>query len=447
VFRYTASEATGVGDLRSSLFPVAAPVSLADTDADGLFDTLVVGDTGGQVWTVGMGDPGQPNPSNGAYSNWFAGRAFIEFKGQPYWHRSPIFQRAVLGLLPGNVWRFFLGTGDRDQIKDPNGGTCGLANLGACMRKNCSVSVASTRYRISSTSSGPHYESGSWSFSAGGSQPSASLGFDSPPDKQTMSCGDVVDSKMDTTITCGSTTAQYSAQAYCDWSPGVDGGVECSTATGRPMGTAVSYTANSMEYSRFYSVRLFDSTRAQFTTAQGATLYDNAVLTDSNLVDASRVTASATGSGWYLAHTNSTDERTASSAFMNDGCVIWSTLQPNPVQTLSCSATLPLDTAYTYQADVTGGGIQCGSSGGSTRVATSRFTTRNTYVAPQQPALVLSINQLTGQVAYGGVLIEPGSGPLSSTTGTNDIVGTVHWLDVPPTVHECRHEGNCANTN
>src|SRR5215471_16394242 len=170
VFRYTASEATGTTDLRNSLFPVAAPVSLADTDADGLFDTLVVGDIGGQVWTVGMGDPGQPNPSNGAYSNWFAGRAFVEFKGQPYWHRSPIFQRAVLGLLPGNIWRFFVGTGDRDQIKDPNGGTCGLANIGACMRKNCSVSVTATRYRIASSSSGPHYESGSWSFNSGGTQ-------------------------------------------------------------------------------------------------------------------------------------------------------------------------------------------------------------------------------------------------------------------------------------
>ncbi len=50
--------------------------------------------------------------------------------------------------------------------------------------------------------------------------------------------------------------------------------------------------------------------------------------------------------------------------------------------------------------------------------------------------LVLSINTVTGQVAYGGVLIEPGSGPLSSTTGITDMVGTVHWLDVPPAVHD-----------
>jgi len=43
------------------------------------------------------------------------------------------------------------------------------------------------------------------------------------------------------------------------------------------------------------------------------------------------------------------------------------------------------------------------------------------------------------------VLIEPGSGPLSSTTAVTDMVGTVHWLDVPPAVHDCRHAGNCSN--
>src|SRR4029078_12640554 len=191
------------------------------------------------------------------------------------------------------------------------------------------------------------------------------------------------------------------------------------------MCAAVDYSPSSMEYSRFYSVRLFDDARVQFTTAAGATAYDAAVLSDANLVNASSGTASSTSSGWYLAHANSVDERTASSAFMNDGCVIWSTLKPNPVQTLACNATLPLDSAYTYQADATGGGIQCGSSGGTTSTATARFTTRSTYVAPQQPALVLSINGTTGQVQYGGVLIEPGSGPLSATTGVTDMVGTV----------------------
>src|SRR5262249_31972688 len=287
VYRFSASDSTGGGDLRNSLYPVAAPPSLGDTDGDGIFDTLVVGDTGGQVWTVGMGSPGRPTPSAALHSNWSAGRAFIQFKTSPFWHRSPIFQRAVLGLLPGNVWRFFVGSGDRDQIKDPNGGTCGLANLGACVRKNCSVQVQASRYRISSDSSGPHYQSGSWSYSSGGTAPSASFGFDSPPDKQSGTCSDVVDSRIDTQIDCGSGhTGSFSAQAYWDWSPGVDGGVDCEIPTGRPLGTSVTASASGMEHSRFYSVRLFDTTRAQFTTSQGATAYDAAALSDANLVDA-----------------------------------------------------------------------------------------------------------------------------------------------------------------
>ena len=131
-----------------------------------------------------------------------------------------------------------------------------------------------------------------------------------------MSCSDVVDSEIDTSISCGNAQAEYSAQAYCNWSPGVPGGVDCPLATGRPMGTSVDYSPRSMEYSRFYSVRLFDDARVQFTTAAGATAYDAAVLTDANLVNASSGTASSTSSGWYLAHVNSVDERTASSAFM-----------------------------------------------------------------------------------------------------------------------------------
>jgi type IV pilus assembly protein PilY1 len=222
IYRFSSADASGNSDPRRSLFPVAAPVSLADTDADGLFDTAVVGDTGGQVWTVGMGDPGRADGS-GLYSNWYAARAFVQFDDKPFWHRSAFFQRAVLGLLPGNVWRLFMGAGDRDQIKDPNGGTCGLANLGACLRKNCNVTVTASKYRIGPTGSGGHYQSGSWSFQSGTTAPTASLASDSPPSNPSDSCSDVVEAKVDTSITCGNSSAQYSAQATCDWSPGGGG--------------------------------------------------------------------------------------------------------------------------------------------------------------------------------------------------------------------------------
>ena len=129
---------------------------------------------------------------------------------------------------PGTCGASSSGTGDRDQIKDPNGGTCGLANLGACMRKNCSVQVQASRYRIASDSSGPHYQSGSWSYSAGATQPSASLGFDSPADKQSGSCSDVVDSQIDTQIQCGGRPAASTRPR--------------PTATGRP-GWTEAWTA------------------------------------------------------------------------------------------------------------------------------------------------------------------------------------------------------------
>ena len=67
--------------------------------------------------------------------------------------------------------------------------------------------------------------------------------------------------------------------------------------------------------------------------------------------------ASVGSNGFYISHRNSTDERTSSSALILDGCVLWNTLQLRVESTniVNCTS-LPLDTAYLYQADATGEG-------------------------------------------------------------------------------------------
>jgi type IV pilus assembly protein PilY1 len=103
-----------------------------------------------------------------------------------------------------------------------------------------------------------------------------------------------------------------------------------------------------------------------------------------------------------------------------------------------------LDTAYGYQADAITGAVKCGDPGSATYLATSRSTSRATYVAPQPPAPVISVNAKSGQVTYGSVTLDPGSPPSGSTVGANDLVAPVHWLEVPREVHDCRHGGtNC----
>jgi len=263
----------------------------------------------------------------------------------------------------------------------------------------------------------------------------------------------VDDSNLSYAITCGANpTANFSSTAYCDWGAGIDGGSECPIGQGRPLGTQVPYTppSGTFQNSNFYSIRLFDSNqRTQFTTSSQANQYDNNALTETNLVNATDGgISSPTDNGYYVTHTNSaSDEKTASSALVLGGCALWNTLVPNPNgNVIGCGvgATLPLDTAYAYQADLISGGISCGQAGSGTYNTTARYIARNTYVAPEQPALVISVNSRTGQVAYSGISIDPGSLPASANVGSREITGTIHWLEIPRKMHECRHNGvNC----
>ncbi|MCI0571751.1 MAG: hypothetical protein L0Y66_13445 [Myxococcaceae bacterium] len=442
VYRFSAADAASATDPRAQLAPVAAPVSLIDSNSDGLFDTGVVGDLAGQVWTLDMQAPGDDGDSDGRYDNWSGGRGFVQFKGQPFSRRSPFFQRAVVALLPGGDIRVFIGSGDRDNIKEPNGGTCGLANLSSCIRKGCSVSVQSAVYRVGPAPSGGtsgHSTTGGWSYTASALAPTASLTYDSL--SQGASCSDVADVDLDFSITCGGTTSSFSSGLYCDW--GADGGVECPDALGRPLEAEVAYTPSSPpEYSNFFSFKLFDSgSRGRSTLQSAPATYDGAALTGSDLVDVSgTATAAANGNGWRLTHAFSRDEKTASSALLLGGCVLWNTLEPNPSTAVACGATsLPADTAYLYQADAISGAISCGTAGSVTYASTVRARRRDTHIAPHQPAPLITVNKASGEIVYSGVSIEPGSAPLSVSVGGGDIMGPLHWLEVPRRVHECRH--------
>lgn len=441
VYRFARQDASGASDPRNKLYPVAAPVTMFDGNSDGLFDTAVVGDTGGQVWTLGIQAPGRDTNGDGRYDNWFGARAFIQFKGQAFWKRSPFFQRANAGLLPDGTVRVLLGSGDRDQIKDVGGGVCGLANLSACMRKNCSVTAQASKYRTGPSGSG-HFSNSSWTYTAGALEPTGSFTYDTAG--QNLACTDEVEANLDFTLSCGATTSTYSSDLFCDW--GSSSGVDCPDTTGRPMNTKINYTpAITMTYSRFYSIKLFDSsTRAPFTSAAQALAYDTAALTETDLIDASSATASVTGNGWWLNHPNSVDERTSSSGLLLAGCVLWNTLQPNPSAATGCNNTLPLDTAYAYQADAITGAIACGSAGSASAAATVRSVSRSIYVAPQQPAALVSINPATGEIAYGSASVDPGAPPSSTQVGLSELWGTIHRLEIPRKLHDCRHNGtNC----
>jgi type IV pilus assembly protein PilY1 len=478
LYNYRQIDATSSTDPRSNLWPVSAPVSLIDTNGDGLFDQLVAPDNGGQVWLISLMNPGKDTGGGGGlFNNWFGARAFIESKGSAIFHRHPFMQRAAVAQMTnpsaagitgaaGTIWRVLLGSGNRDQIKDGNGGTCGIANLDSCRRKDCTVDVNQQRYRVGAApqaSSGGHFYNSEWQYSSGGTGITPAT-YTADTLSQQSDCTSTADVNMTYNITCGGTLTTYTDTAYCDWGAGVDGGSECLlTATGRPMGTAIPYTAAvTMESSRFYSFTLFDmgmsgaNARVPFLTLTDANNWDaNVVLSETNLVDVTAVGAGGTANllGWYVRHINTVagqtslpgDEKTSASPLVLAGCAIWQTLLPNPIQGASCGATLPVDNGYTYQGDVATGKIACGGSGGGSVNQTYRSVRSDAVVAPQQATPVVSVNSATRQTMIGGIALPVGAQPLQISLGVGLPRGDVHWLELTPQQHNCRHNGTgCA---
>jgi len=469
VFRFSRADSTGATDPRQNLFPVAASLSFVDTDQDMVFDAVVFGDTLGQLWSINLAAPGKDTDGDGRYDNWFGGRSFVEFNGSPLWHRAPFFQRPAMAVVPQPggqaIVRALLGSGNRDQIKDGQGGICGLADLDACLRQDCTVDVLAGRRRIGpapSGGSGGHYQTGEWKYTSGGTSLTTNTLSVTPSDAQSSAISDVDDVNITYTLNCGGTTQSHTNQIYCDF--GAAG--ECPTDTGKPLGTQLIWTPTvAQEYSRFYSIQIWGTgSRAPPTTLATAQTYDGAALTDTDLVNASAcplnagagACAAASGKGWYLAQNQTAknpdgttqmrtpgDEKTGSAALILAGCALWNTLLPNNQAVLACNGVLPPDNAYIYQGDALTGHLQCGVPGSATANATVRALRRDTNVTPQQFTPVVSLNQKTGDVAYSGVSLEPGAPPLQVQVGGNNVIGFVKWLEVSRATHDCRHSGKC----
>ena len=442
LLRFARYDATSSADPRWNLWPVAATPALLDTAGSGLFDTLVVGDVGGQMWTIGLQSPGVTGGTAPA-NNWFGGRGYAQFSGQALYHDSPIFEMAAAAVLPGNDVRVYIGAGDRDQIKQINGGTCALDNLRACIRKDCGVNVTVTDQRMGAAPAGAlngNYLNGAWTYSSGGTTLSTnSFIANTPPETQSQQCTDVDDVQIGYSINCGGTTSSFNNSLYCDWSA-TTSNVECPVATGKPLQTNIAYTpAVTQENARYYSYLLYDQAkRVPFTTLATSQSYDANALTETNLVNANTTNSSSSGNGWWVQYPY-LDEKTSSGSLLLAGCVLWNTLLPSSASA-TCGGTIPPDTAYSYQADAITGAIACGTPGSATITATARSTATSTIVPLPTFDPVVSVNS-SGQVLYGGVSITPGAPPLQISVGASDVLGTIHWLEIPRETHNCRHGG------
>ncbi len=145
---------TASGDIQEPrkymTYGFAAPVALADYGAndkqafDGFFDTAVVGDLGGQLWTMRFFQPGMVDPASKLIQNWSGGRSFVMDRdgesvsnAQSIRNRSPFYYLASLVVQGGSVLRALVGTGNRYSLLESGAGTCRFDNPQACSKLGC----------------------------------------------------------------------------------------------------------------------------------------------------------------------------------------------------------------------------------------------------------------------------------------------------------------------
>ncbi|HYX91590.1 MAG TPA: hypothetical protein VE782_08510, partial [Myxococcaceae bacterium] len=202
---------------------------------------------------------------------------------------------------------------------------------------------------------------------------------------------------------------------------------------------------------RFYGFHSYGVTKS-FGTGKGgvagdrasALSFDRARLSEAQLVDVTDATvdasgrvsvyASAQGDGWYIRYLP-LDERTATTATVLDGCVLWNSFQPTTASSLCSTAGNNL--ARLYQAGFVDGAPNCAAAFylSGTWV---RHLDRSVTASPAAPTPQRSVYRGSGNSG----IASPEAGGVSSTavTENRELVQSVYHLLVDRKTHDCRHE-------
>ena len=413
-----ASTCTKDSDPRCHLnYPVAATVGmmmwgkktnfLSAAAIDGYFDTATFGDTGGQLWVLRFSDPGVIDGTTKKVENWYGARVFQHAKassaecGLNYCEGQPFFYiTSNLPLQANGLYRVLAGTGDRFNLLDPVGGVCGPDNLRACIMKGCTVTledstggpgaVFGVEPLLGTQSYGMDHAASCSTVDASG------YTFDRT-DSSGSSCTTVT-SKIDgLVITCPSakTCSGLDETTKKKMALSCNAAGSCEPATTNELGSFIDLKGNLDRKNWFFSIQVFENTdeRGIFHDLEGAQKYDEARLSEDDLVDvnahdadASKPLATADSKGWkyYFDHGSPstpttttiggtdydifrTDERNASVSAVEASCTFWNTMQTGVPQdsyddTSGCPVNSPCKAArtqlsYLYGASPSTGGL------------------------------------------------------------------------------------------
>jgi type IV pilus assembly protein PilY1 len=462
----------------------------------GFFDTATFGDTNGALWTIRFSDPGKIGSNDRvdghSASNWWGGRSFQfdksdtgSFCGSTS-SRQPFFYiTANVPLYSSNrMYRVLAGTGDRYNLLDQYGGTCGPENIRACMLRGCDVTVLAASNKIAVDSllgtQSTGFATDACTLTTAETMTSGTAGTQCTS-IQGRSRVDITGCTSFDTGSLTSTSKTFST----DCSMNAAGGATCTPTTGATQSSGDQlYQSTCLDYSNwFVSVRNYDDEddRAPFNDLAGAVSYDAARLTQTqtsttatnlDLIDGSSTsptTTTADSVGWAMYYNHSAavtyggetynvckaDERSASpSSTPGDSCIYWSTVQPALLdRSAQCPCTVQNTDrfSYFYGANIAGGGLCLKNgtvSGSGTSCTVSNASIRSTggitLTTPPAPQPTWFINA-SGQVAVGLTSIQVGTGAQNIGTGLiNDAVRQIDWLPVARGNEACRHAGTTA---
>ncbi|MGZ6123443.1 MAG: hypothetical protein ACXWLR_00695 [Myxococcales bacterium] len=422
---------------------------------DGFFDTGVIGDEGGQIWTFRMSVPGHFNSSTGLVDNWTFGRGYEANPDSPDDSRyhQPIYNLASTTVQEDTGWlRAFVGSGDRAHVRSQNGGDCRPDDPMSCIAAGCAVNTtltmdsATRRYSSSFASA-----SGSSQSSPAIASPTQSLTTLSGPACNAASVSETV--QVSSCPVTGMSFTENTLNFSCSGSPTrtcTDG------AFPQPIpDTNRNYTVSPpVAPNSFVGVALLASgslTRSLNAPAD-ATVYDQNRFKLASLVDVTNTTANASGAitststapaaarnapGWAIRY-GTIDEKTATSAAILGGCVLWNTLLPTGGAAGCASAGA--NVAVSYQSDPVTGAPTCASSFISGSVY-ARSINRNVLSPPPEPAASIAVGAGGASMRLSVLEIQPGAQQVTQTViGTNsELLQMIQSVPLTVDQHICRH--------
>jgi len=502
----SASSGDAYKDMMNQMMPIVASAAMADIgkaenvqrDMDGFWDTLVVGDLGGQMWTFRFFEPGERDTDALPIKNWFGARS-LEMSRDDSSVNGPrnLFQKAPFTNIASNVlqpetgWlRSFVGTGDKQHLRTTVGTDCGPDDLLACVRLKCDVKAtyASNVNGVQRTSV-IEYVNGSLKTnneSWNGTSEPACVASSMDLTELSISCPDA------TTLGTGSyTLAATNTQSNCEKAGGLWSCKQSQLSTGsRSNVTLSSDDKKAMPNHRYFGYHSYGGGLRKFRDSAGAVTFDKMRVTDTPgfncgtdtqgkplpcaLVDVTVPEASyatfttstgkqvkyvptgkmntlargtTEGPGWFLQY-NNLQERTAAGSTVIAGVVAWPTFAPASAGGVSaCSLSGSGDITNLWQADAITGlpdqseGYRMYNDKGEL-IGYSSYKSRPTSTPPGDPGAVVSVGP--GGRKYGW-MTPPGPGEepsIEANRSEKNVTPDIYWLEVPRNLHVCRHENS-----